>query len=130
MKFSLLGKPETLKKIYEENQVRTQDDLMPRWVTASSRQKHVVQHFVPEEPKAEEPVPEKAKKKNPEVSTVGISLTGIEDVMVRYAKCCTPIPGDEIVGYISRGRGIVVHTSTCSNTGIWRRTALWTWNGM
>jgi GTP pyrophosphokinase len=77
--------------------------------------KHVVQSFVPEEPKAEEPVPEKPKKKQTEVSTVGISLTGIEDVMVRYAKCCTPIPGDEIVGYISRGRGIVVHTTICPN---------------
>ncbi|PKN33170.1 MAG: GTP pyrophosphokinase [Deltaproteobacteria bacterium HGW-Deltaproteobacteria-19] len=116
LKFSLLGKPETLKKIYEENQVRTQDDLMAAVGYGKLSPKHVVQHFVPEEPKAEEPVPEKAKKKTPEVSTVGISLTGIEDVMVRYAKCCTPIPGDEIVGYISRGRGIVVHTSTCSNT--------------
>ena len=40
-------------------------------------------------------------------------MTGIEDIMVRFAKCCDPIPGDEIVGYISRGRGISVHTTNC-----------------
>jgi GTP pyrophosphokinase len=44
---------------------------------------------------------------------MGISLTGIEDVMVRFAKCCHPIPGDEILGYISRGRGLTVHTVNC-----------------
>ncbi|MEW6334156.1 MAG: ACT domain-containing protein, partial [Thermodesulfobacteriota bacterium] len=38
---------------------------------------------------------------------------GIDDVMVRYAKCCDPIPGDEIIGYISRGRGVIVHTANC-----------------
>jgi GTP pyrophosphokinase len=116
LKFSLLGKPEALKKLFEENQVHSQDDLMAAVGYGKLSPKHVVQYFVPEEPKAEEPLPEKPKRKLPDVSTVGISLTGIEDVMVRFAKCCTPIPGDEIVGYISRGRGIVVHTSTCPNT--------------
>lgn len=116
LKFSLLGKPEALKKLFEENQVHSQDDLMAAVGYGKLSPKHVVQYFLPEEPKAEEPLPEKPKRKPPDVATVGISLTGIEDVMVRFAKCCTPIPGDEIVGYISRGRGIVVHTTSCPNT--------------
>ncbi len=44
-----------------------------------------------------------------------ITVRGIDDVMVRYAHCCNPVPGDDIVGFVSRGRGVVVHTSSCPN---------------
>jgi GTP pyrophosphokinase len=40
-------------------------------------------------------------------------VKGEGDMLVRFAKCCEPIPGDEIIGYISRGRGITVHTAGC-----------------
>jgi GTP pyrophosphokinase len=42
-----------------------------------------------------------------------ISVDGMDDVLVHYAKCCHPIPGDSIVGFISRGRGITIHRSDC-----------------
>jgi len=45
----------------------------------------------------------------------GISVDGLQDVMVRLAKCCRPVPGDEIVGYISLGKGITIHHADCSN---------------
>jgi GTP pyrophosphokinase len=45
----------------------------------------------------------------------GIQVEGINDVMVRLAKCCRPVPGDEIVGYISLGRGITIHRENCIN---------------
>ncbi|MDD5765013.1 MAG: bifunctional (p)ppGpp synthetase/guanosine-3',5'-bis(diphosphate) 3'-pyrophosphohydrolase [Candidatus Marinimicrobia bacterium] len=45
----------------------------------------------------------------------GVKVHGITDLMVSYAKCCNPIPGDPILGYVSRGRGIIVHRSDCSN---------------
>jgi GTP pyrophosphokinase len=48
-------------------------------------------------------------------SRYGIKVAGIEDVMVRIAKCCSPVPGDEIVGYISLGRGITIHRADCNN---------------
>jgi GTP pyrophosphokinase len=44
-----------------------------------------------------------------------ITVRGIEDVMVRYAHCCNPVPGDDIVGFVSRGRGVVIHTTSCPN---------------
>jgi len=46
-------------------------------------------------------------------ATGGIKLSGIDDVLVRYAKCCNPLPGDQIIGFITRGRGITVHRRGC-----------------
>jgi GTP pyrophosphokinase len=43
----------------------------------------------------------------------GVRISGIEDVLVRYGRCCNPVPGDVIVGFITRGRGVTVHTAGC-----------------
>jgi guanosine-3',5'-bis(diphosphate) 3'-pyrophosphohydrolase len=43
-----------------------------------------------------------------------IRINGIDDVLVRYAKCCTPLPGDDILGFITRGRGVTIHRRGCS----------------
>ena len=48
-------------------------------------------------------------------SDYGIEVKGVDDVMVRLAKCCRPVPGDEIVGYVSLGRGITIHREDCKN---------------
>ena len=45
----------------------------------------------------------------------GINLDGVKNLVVEYGKCCNPIPGDDVVGYISRGRGLIVHMHSCSN---------------
>jgi len=45
----------------------------------------------------------------------GIRVQGINDMMIRFARCCNPVPGDEIIGYITRGRGVSVHKVDCSN---------------
>jgi GTP pyrophosphokinase len=51
----------------------------------------------------------------------GISVEGIDEVMLRLGKCCRPVPGDPIVGYISLGRGITIHREDCPNVAVLRR---------
>ena len=45
----------------------------------------------------------------------GIIVEGIDDLAVRFSKCCSPVPGDEIIGYVTRGRGISIHRTDCTN---------------
>jgi GTP pyrophosphokinase len=56
-----------------------------------------------------------ARRRTKEATSFGIRVKGIDDVVVRLAKCCRPVPGDEIVGYVSLGRGITVHREDCRN---------------
>ena len=55
------------------------------------------------------------KKKEIKKNDTGIIVKGMEDILVRFAKCCTPVPGDNIIGYITRGRGVTIHRADCEN---------------
>ena len=72
---------------------------------------------------AEEATVTKAPKARETVGSdsFGIQVQGVEDVLVRLAKCCTPVPGDQIVGYISLGKGITIHREDCPNVKALRR---------
>ncbi|MBI4935715.1 MAG: bifunctional (p)ppGpp synthetase/guanosine-3',5'-bis(diphosphate) 3'-pyrophosphohydrolase [Actinobacteria bacterium] len=50
-------------------------------------------------------------------NTAGVHVEGIDDVLVRLSRCCTPVPGDEIIGFVTRGRGVSVHRADCANAG-------------
>ena len=55
------------------------------------------------------------RTKDSKGSKNGIIVKGIDDVSVRFSKCCSPVPGDEIVGFVTRGRGISIHRTDCVN---------------
>src|SRR4051794_5672203 len=87
-------------------------------LTAGSIVNKVLQRLKVEQVAEEEAVVVKQRPKARDAlasNTYGINVIGVEDVLVRLAKCCTPVPGDPIVGYISLGKGITIHRGDCPN---------------
>ena len=48
----------------------------------------------------------------------GVSVDGVSNALIIFGKCCSPIPGDDIIGYVTRGRGVTIHRSNCKNLPI------------
>lgn len=111
---------EELKKMAIDSGFPTVDDLLASVGYGKTSVVQVIGRFVPaeilEESRAlEEKVREKRAPKVHKGDGVGVKVRGVEDVLVRFAKCCNPVPGDPIVGFITRGRGITVHAPDCPN---------------
>ncbi|MFA5322849.1 MAG: bifunctional (p)ppGpp synthetase/guanosine-3',5'-bis(diphosphate) 3'-pyrophosphohydrolase, partial [Smithella sp.] len=110
-------KSDEIKKVFAACSVNQLDDLISQVGLGRISPRRVVNYFlIGEETEAVETAKEKIKKKKPASPSMGVSLLGVEDpddIMINFARCCNPIPGDEISGYISRGRGVIVHTSNC-----------------
>lgn len=63
----------------------------------------------------ESKIEENFKKSQSKRNDTGVTVKGIDDILVRFGKCCSPVPGDDIIGYITRGRGVTIHRSDCEN---------------
>ena len=83
----------------------------------------LIERLKTDEVAVEEQLPRKSKSAALPSQTVGIRIQGVEDVLVRLAKCCTPVPGDGIVGYISLGKGITIHRQDCPNVKALRKNS-------
>src|SRR5438094_445219 len=86
-------------------------------VSAQQVVNKVLQRLKTEQVAEEEAVPLKAPRATHAVGSehYGINVHGVDDVLVRLAKCCTPVPGDASAGYISMGKGITIHRGDCPN---------------
>lgn len=121
--FSLktLQKDGTLLKIAEGYSLKTADDLLSEVGYGKISAKKILTKLMPkdysEEPKARDEknplqkIVQEAAKKSTGRNVVKVK--GIDDLLVRFAHCCNPVPGDSVVGFITRGRGISVHARTC-----------------
>ena len=76
----------------------------------------VIRMFEPA-PEAEVPV-EEVRRRRPARRGKGVIVEGMDDLLVRLARCCTPVPGDKIVGFLTRGRGVSVHRDDCPNAKV------------
>ncbi|MBZ4644841.1 MAG: (p)ppGpp synthetase, RelA/SpoT family [Clostridia bacterium] len=76
--------------------------------------KKTIKPETPEVMPEETDVPSNINKRRKQNNN-GIIVKGIENCLVRLSRCCNPVPGDEIIGYITRGRGVSIHTKDCSN---------------
>ncbi len=92
-----LKEGQVVNKLVEENEKRKKAEVTD---------KDVLEGIVQSEAKNRD----KAKK-----NKGGIVVKGIHDVAVRFSKCCNPVPGDEIVGFVTRGRGVTIHRTDCVN---------------
>lgn len=110
----------TLEKVAKELSLRSTEDLLSSIGYGKVSVKKVINKLVPKEkeitpPKEASPTPlqkmfEEAKKKG---TTHSVKVRGVDDLLVRFARCCAPVPGDPVVGFITRGRGISVHSRKC-----------------
>jgi GTP pyrophosphokinase len=83
----------------------------------------VVGSFLPEaQPKSDETalqtLPVKGGRVKPRSVRGGVRVQGVDDVLVHFARCCQPLPGDKVAGFITRGRGVTVHARDCANLQI------------
>ncbi|ABB32550.1 (p)ppGpp synthetase I, SpoT/RelA [Geobacter metallireducens RCH3] len=113
-----LQKTGELKRVATEFGYVGDDDLMAAVGYGKLSCNQVLGKLLPEEKLAEKQELKesrigKAISKLTGKSTSAIQIGGVDDVLVRFGKCCNPVPGDEIVGFITRGRGVTVHTADC-----------------
>jgi RelA/SpoT family (p)ppGpp synthetase len=97
-----------IDRFLAESSYNTLDELLTD-IGLGNRMPHLVAHHLAPINDNVPELPKKSKRKS------SISIRGTEGMVLTYGKCCHPIPGDPIIGHVSAGRGMVVHTETCKN---------------
>lgn len=108
-----LLKSEHLQTVINQVNVQSEDDLF-----AAIGYGHVAAQTVINRLKATQPPPEEltiSGRRPTGEAKLGIVAGGVDGIAIRRSKCCTPVPGDEVMGYVTRGRGITLHRKGCPN---------------
>ncbi|MDR7520902.1 MAG: bifunctional (p)ppGpp synthetase/guanosine-3',5'-bis(diphosphate) 3'-pyrophosphohydrolase [Armatimonadota bacterium] len=112
-------KLERLLQVAEKFGMRSEEDLLAAVGNSDLSILQVAQALRGEAPPQADDVPIPAAPAAPP-SPQGVRVRGADNVLMHFARCCTPLPGDRIVGYITRGRGVTVHRSDCPNIAFLR----------
>jgi guanosine-3',5'-bis(diphosphate) 3'-pyrophosphohydrolase len=108
-------KSEEMTDIAKRFSLTTPTDLMAEIGFGKVSVNQVLAKLLPKEVLETRQKPAKIDTKQAEPHEVGgVKVRGVEDIMTRYAHCCNPVPGDDIVGFITIGRGVSIHTADCT----------------
>jgi len=104
-------------EIAEALSFKTSEDMLIAAGYGKVAPSQIIRKLRAGEPEEQEPEEKKSKVKEftEKAEQHGILIHGLDDILIHLGKCCTPIPGDEVVGYITRGRGVTIHRENCSN---------------
>ena len=105
-------KSEDMQKVLKFFSIPSLEDLYASIGHGKLSAHQVVNKFVPEKPEEEVPV---TKIIRPQKEQKGITIKGVDNVLYHTAKCCFPIPGDGLVGFVTRGKGVTIHRKDCPN---------------
>jgi GTP pyrophosphokinase len=109
-------KSDSLLRLAQEFSLQKIDDLMAAIGFGKISVRQIIHRMFPREESEEKKEPEEmifSVRRHPPKEKGGVVIRGVHDIMTRFAKCCTPLPGDPVVGFITRGRGITVHARNC-----------------
>ncbi len=107
-------KSESLLELAPTHGLATTDDLLAAIGYGKISANQVAHRLLPPEIlEAHKQQPKTVEERPPRQREEGVKVQGLDDILIRYAQCCHPLPGDSIVGYVTRGRGITVHTVDC-----------------
>jgi guanosine-3',5'-bis(diphosphate) 3'-pyrophosphohydrolase len=109
-------KSDELIKIANEMSHNTLDDLLAA-IGYGKVSAHLVANKLAPDKVHIEPIPKKPPQRQARPSGGGMKISGMENMLIHLSKCCNPVPGDKVIGFITRGRGVSVHTADCPNVG-------------
>lgn len=122
--FNRIMKSGELDDLAREFKLSNADDVLAAVGHGRVDKDEVIDRLLPEDKKAAPPSEvretpfEKVIRKVIRGQDAGIVLDGVDNLLIRFARCCNPLPGEEVVGYVSRGRGIVVHRRNCAKAAV------------
>ncbi len=115
-----LAKSDKVKEIASQFSFQSIDELLVAIGYGKYSARQVVNRLLPASlTPSEKAFPgqhEKAKVRPPDIK--GVRITGLDHLLYHFSKCCYPLPGDEIAGFVTRGRGVAVHTRDCPNLNL------------
>lgn len=119
LNFNVLAKSDAMEKVVTDFGFKTFDDLVASVGYGKTTPLQIIRRITPKEEEKDKTdrslinkLIGRVRKKRP---PAGVRVRGLDDILIRFGKCCRPVPGDPIIGYITQGQGVTVHRTNCIN---------------